>query len=248
MRKPIIAGNWKMHNTVKETLNTLKELLPLIINEDADIIICPNYISLNKASEFLGDTVVKLGAQNMHYEDKGAYTGEVSPVFLTEIGVKYIILGHSERRHIFGESNALVNKKVKSALKHNLNPILCVGETSEEREKNITFDVIKEQILYSLADLKDENLESLIIAYEPVWAIGTGKTATKEDANEAIGYIRKLLAEYFGERTATNTRILYGGSVKPDNIKDLMAMEQIDGALVGGASLKALDFSKIINY
>lgn len=237
-----------MHNTVKETLNTLKELLPLIINEDADIIICPNYISLNKASEFLGDTVVKLGAQNMHYEDKGAYTGEVSPVFLTEIGVKYIILGHSERRHIFGESNALVNKKVKSALKHNLNPILCVGETSEEREKNITFDVIKEQILYSLADLKDENLESLIIAYEPVWAIGTGKTATKEDANEAIGYIRKLLAEYFGERTATNTRILYGGSVKPDNIKDLMAMEQIDGALVGGASLKALDFSKIINY
>lgn len=237
-----------MHNTVKETLNTLKELLPLIINEDADIIICPNYISLNKASEFLGDTVVKLGAQNMHYEDKGAYTGEVSPVFLTEIGVKYIILGHSERRHIFGESNALVNKKVKSALKHNLNPILCVGETLEEREKNITFDVIKEQILYSLADLKDENLESLIIAYEPVWAIGTGKTATKEDANEAIGYIRNLLAEYFGERTATNTRILYGGSVKPDNIKDLMAMEQIDGALVGGASLKALDFSKIINY
>ena len=184
----------------------------------------------------------------MHYEDKGAFTGEVSPVFLKEIGVKYIILGHSERRHIFKESNDLVNKKIKSALRHKLQPILCVGETLEEREKDVTFDVIREQVLCSLGDLKSDDLKDLIIAYEPVWAIGTGKTATKEDANEAIGYIRKLLKDSFGEDTALNTRILYGGSVKPDNIKDLMAMEEIDGALVGGASLKALDFSKIVNY
>lgn len=248
MRKPIIAGNWKMHNTVKETLGTLKELLPLVENEEADIIICPNFISLSEASVFLSGSVVNLGAQNMHYEDKGAYTGEISPVFLKEIGVKYIILGHSERRHIFGESNDLINKKVKSALRHKLHPILCVGETLAEREKNITYDVIKEQMLCSLADLKGDDLEDLIIAYEPVWAIGTGKTATKVDANEAIGYIRKQLLKNFGEETAVSTRILYGGSVKPDNIKDLMSMEEIDGALVGGASLKALDFSKIINY
>lgn len=248
MRKPIIAGNWKMHNTVSETLDTLKELLPLTKKNDIDIIICPSFISLYEASKLLTDTIINLGAQNMHYEDKGAYTGEVSPVFLKEIGIDYIILGHSERRHIFGENNALINKKVKAALKHNLHPILCVGETLEEREKNITFDIIKEQIECSLADLKGENLENLIIAYEPVWAIGTGKTATKEDANEAIGYIRKLLSESFGKETAQNTRILYGGSVKPDNIKELMGMEEIDGALVGGASLKAQDFAKIINY
>lgn len=237
-----------MHNTVKETLSTLKELLPLVRNEEADIIICPNFVSLSEASVFLSDSAVNLGAQNMHYEDKGAFTGEVSPVFLKEIGVKYIILGHSERRHIFKESNDLVNKKIKSALRHKLQPILCVGETLEEREKDVTFDVIREQVLCSLGDLKSDDLKDLIIAYEPVWAIGTGKTATKEDANEAIGYIRKLLKDSFGEDTALNTRILYGGSVKPDNIKDLMAMEEIDGALVGGASLKALDFSKIVNY
>lgn len=248
MRKPIIAGNWKMHNTIREAKELVEALLPLIEKRDREVIVCPSFVCLSEVSKLLKGSDIALGAQNMHYEDKGAYTGEVSPLFLKEIGVSYVILGHSERRHIFGEKDDLINNKVKSALKHGLNPILCVGETLEEREKDITFEIIKDQIYDGLAGLENENLAKLVIAYEPVWAIGTGKTATKEDANEVIGYIRKLLTEKFGDEVGSNTRILYGGSVKPDNIKELMMMEEIDGALVGGASLKAEDFSKIANY
>ncbi len=248
MRKPIIAGNWKMYNTMSESKKMLKELIPLIHKNTNEVIICPNYTSLAEIFELLKDSDIKLGAQNMHFEDKGAYTGEVSPVFLKEIGVDYVILGHSERRKIFGESDELINKKVKAALKHGLNPILCVGETLEEREQNITFKIIKEQLESCLANLEKANLDKLVVAYEPVWAIGTGKTATKEDANEVIGYIRKWLSECISPKIARSTRILYGGSVKPNNIKELMEMNEIDGALVGGASLKAEDFSKIINY
>lgn len=248
MRRPIIAGNWKMHNNISEAQDLIKALTPLIEKRDREVIVCPSFVCLSEAAKLIKDSEVALGAQNMHFEDKGAFTGEVSPAFLKEVGVSYVILGHSERRHIFGEKDDLINNKVKAALKHGLNPILCVGETLEERETNITFDVIKNQIYGSLAGLEGENLGKLVIAYEPVWAIGTGKTATKEDANEVIGYIRKLLAEKFGGKVAENTRILYGGSVKPANIKELMEMEEIDGALVGGASLKAVDFSQIANY
>lgn len=237
-----------MHNTIGEAAELVKELVPLIDDKDREVVLCPSFISLSEISKLLKGTNIKLGAQNMYHEDKGAFTGEVSPIFLKEIGVTYVILGHSERRHIFGEKDELINNKVKSALKHDLSPILCVGETLTEREEGITHSVIRSQIEGSLKDLQGENLENLVIAYEPVWAIGTGKTATKEDANEVIGYIRQLLSEIFGRETGNNIRILYGGSVKPGNIKELMEMEQIDGALVGGASLKAEDFAKITNY
>jgi triosephosphate isomerase len=248
LRKPIIAGNWKMHNTISEALELVKALLPLIEEKDREVVICPSFISLPEVSKLLVNTRLKLGAQNMYCEDKGAYTGEVSPVFLKEVNVTYVILGHSERRHIFGEKDELINNKVKVALKYGLSPIMCVGETLDEREKGTTLDVIKSQVESGLEGLKGESLEKLVIAYEPVWAIGTGKTATKEDANEVIGYIRKLLTDNFGQQIGNNTRILYGGSVKPSNIKELMKMDEIDGALVGGASLKAEDFAKIVNY
>lgn len=237
-----------MHNTIAEARELILELLPLIEKRDREVVLCPSFVCLSEAAELLKDSSAALGAQNMHYEDKGAYTGEVSPLFLKEVGVTYVILGHSERRHIFGEKDDIINNKVKAALKHGLSPIVCVGETLEEREANTTFEVINNQINGSLAGLENENLAKLVIAYEPVWAIGTGKTATKEDANEVIGYIRKLLKEMFSQDTADKTRILYGGSVKPANIKELMDMEEIDGALVGGASLNAVDFSRIVNY
>lgn len=248
MRKPIIAGNWKMHNTIGEAKELIEALLPLVEKRDREVVVCPSFVCLSEASNLLKSTDIALGAQNMHYEDKGPFTGEVSPVFLKEIGVSYVILGHSERRHVFGEKDDFINNKIKAALNHGLNPILCVGETLEEKESKITFDVIRNQMEGSLAGLEQGNLDKLVIAYEPVWAIGTGKTATKEDANEVIGYIRELLTEKFGSKAGAETRILYGGSVKPGNIKELMDMEQIDGALVGGASLDAVDFSRIVNY
>lgn len=237
-----------MNNTMEEGEKLVTHLLGLIEKRDREVIICPSFVCLSRAAELLKGHDVVLGAQNMHYEDMGAFTGEVSPLFLKEVGVTYVILGHSERRHIFGEKDDLINKKVKAALKHDMNPIVCVGETLEERESNITFEIIRSQVYGSLAGLEKEKMGKLVIAYEPVWAIGTGKTATKEDANEVIGYIRKLLAEKFGREVGDKTRILYGGSVKPANIKELMDMEEIDGALVGGASLKAVEFSEIVNY
>lgn len=237
-----------MHNTINEALEMIDKLLPQIEKKDREIIICPNYTILYQLSKVFENTELKLGSQNMYYEEKGAYTGEISPVFLKDAGVTHVIIGHSERRHVFGEDDESINKKIKTAIEYGLNPILCVGEVLLEREKGITLEVIKEQIEKGLLNLKEESLKNLIIAYEPVWAIGTGKTATKEDANEVIGYIRKLLKDSFSENLGSKTRILYGGSVKPSNIKELMGMSEIDGVLVGGASLKADEFAKIINY
>lgn len=248
MRIPVIAGNWKMNKTVTEAVELVNELKPLVKDSKVEIVVCPTAVCLNEAVKTVGGSNIGVGAQNMYHKDSGAFTGEISPVFLTDMEVKYVVLGHSERRQYFNEANSDVNNKVVSALKHGLKPILCVGETLEERETKKTFEVIKQQINESLANMKEINLDNLIIAYEPVWAIGTGKTATKEDANEVIGYIRGLLKDNFGAEVAEKTRILYGGSVKSSNVKELMEMSEIDGALVGGASLVAEEFSKIVNF
>ncbi|MGE5629759.1 MAG: triose-phosphate isomerase [Caulobacteraceae bacterium] len=248
MRRVVIAGNWKMNKTVGEAVKLVTDLLPLVKNAKAEVVVCPPFVDLSEVEKAVNGSNMGVGAQNMYYKDSGAFTGEVSPVFLKDMKIEYVILGHSERRQFFKEDDSEINKKVLAALNHGLKPILCVGETLEEREKGEAFKVITTQIDGSLTGMKGMNLDDLIIAYEPVWAIGTGKTATSEDANTVIGFIRKLLRERFGDSVADNTRILYGGSVKSSNIKELMGMPEIDGALVGGASLDAVEFSKIVNY
>ncbi len=248
MRRPVIAGNWKLNKTVSEAVELISALKPVVKDAAAEVVICPTAICLTEAVSAVGGTNIGVGAQNMFHKDSGAFTGEISPVFLKAANVEYVILGHSERRQYFKETDADINKKVIAALNHGLKPILCIGETLEEREGGTTFEVITTQIDGSMADMKEMNLDNLIIAYEPVWAIGTGKTATKEDANEVIGFIRKLLRERFGDKVADATRILYGGSVKASNAKELMEMPEIDGALVGGASLDVNEFANIVNY
>lgn len=248
MRRPLIAGNWKMNKTVSEAVKLVEDLKPLVKGAAAEVAVCPTFVCLNDVVKALSGSNIGVGAQNMYYKESGAYTGEISPVFLKDMKVEYVILGHSERREYFKESDAEINKKVIAALDHGLKPILCVGETLEQREAGTTFKVIGAQVEGCVAGLKGRKLDDLIIAYEPVWAIGTGKTATSQDANEVIGFIRKQLAELLGKETADKTRILYGGSVKSSNVKELMAMPEIDGALVGGASLDASEFSKIVNY
>lgn len=248
MRRPIIAGNWKMNKTVCEAVKLVEDLMPLVKGAAAEVVVCPTFVCLNEVVRVSGDSNIGVGAQNMYYKESGAYTGEISPVFLKDMKVKYVILGHSERRQYFNENDSEINKKVIAALDHELKPILCVGETLEQRETGIAFDIISAQVKGCLSGLENRNLDDLIIAYEPVWAIGTGKTATSQDANEVIGFIRKQLAEILGNEVADKTRILYGGSVKSSNTKELMNMPEIDGALVGGASLDANEFSKIINY
>jgi len=243
MRKTIIAGNWKMNKTVGEAISLVKELKNLLKDiDDREIVICPPFTSLAPVAAELKASNIALGAQNMHFEKQGAFTGEISPSMLKEIGVKYVIIGHSERRHILNEDDELINKKIKSALENKLKPILCVGETLEERNKDKTKNIVGEQINQGLKDIK----KPVTIAYEPVWAIGTGKTATSEQAEEVHLFIRKLLSELFDEKTAENTSILYGGSVKPQNIKELISKDDIDGALVGGASLDAKSFTEIV--
>lgn len=248
MRRPVIAGNWKMNKTVGESVELVKGLMPLVKGAKAEVVVCPTFVSLNEVVKTLKGSNIGVGAQNMYHKDSGAFTGEISPAALKDMKVEYVILGHSERRQYFKEDDAEINKKVVAALNHGLKPILCVGETLDEREKGITFKVIETQVSGCLSGMEGKNLEDLIIAYEPVWAIGTGKTATSEDANEVIGFIRKLLREKLGDVAADDTRILYGGSVKSSNIKELMSMPEIDGGLVGGASLEAEEFSKIVNY
>lgn len=245
MRVPLIAGNWKMNKTPAEAVQLVNDLKSLVQNAAAEVAICPPYVALSDVLKAVEGSNIKVGAQNMYHQDNGAYTGEISPVFLKAMNIEYVILGHSERRQYFGESNEEINKKLAASFKHGLKPILCVGETLEERENGTTFEVIKEQVQKCLADLSGYNLEQLVVAYEPVWAIGTGRTATKEDANEVIAFIRQQLKEVIGEELSLSTRILYGGSVKSSNIKELMDMPEIDGALVGGASLEANEFSKI---
>ncbi|PRR84584.1 triose-phosphate isomerase [Clostridium vincentii] len=248
MRKAIIAGNWKMNYTPDEAVKMINELKPLVNKATCEVVICPTFVCLDAAIKAAAGSNVKISAQNMHFEEKGAFTGEVSPGMLEAMGVDYVVLGHSERREYFNETDEALNKKVKVAFAHKLIPILCCGESLEQRENGTTNDVISGQIKADLAGLDTKLAEKLIIAYEPIWAIGTGKTATNEQANDTIKAIRDVVAEMFGKEVADKVRIQYGGSVKPNSIKDQMAMSDIDGALVGGASLLALDFSQIVNY
>lgn len=249
MRKPIIAGNWKMNKTASETKKLIEELKPLLSDvTTVDIVVCPPFVNLESAAAALNGSNIKLGAQNMYFEDSGAYTGEVSPAMLKELGVEYVILGHSERRQYFGETDEGVNKKVKAALKYDLMPIVCVGETLEEREAGITNEVVCKQTKLALLGLSDDEAAGIVLAYEPIWAIGTGKTATAEDANDTIAAIRASVNEAFSTDTAVKIRIQYGGSMKPSNAGELMAKPDIDGGLIGGAALKAEDFSKVVKY
>lgn len=247
MRKPIIAGNWKMNNTIQESINLVNEIKSYTLDKDVEAVICVPFISLSEVKNLLKGSEIKLGAQNMHWEEKGAFTGEISPIMLKEIGTDYCIIGHSERRQYFNETDESVNLKLKSALKYGILPIICVGETLEEREENRAEEVVKNQIIKGLEGIAAESIKDIVIAYEPIWAIGTGKTASSDDANNMCAFIRSIIGDlYSGEKE--NIRIQYGGSVKPDNIKELMEKSDIDGALVGGASLKADDFQKLINY
>ena len=248
MRRPIIAGNWKMHKTPDEAAAMIKELAPLVKDTDVEVVICAPFTALQAVKEAAAGTNIKVGAQNMHWEEKGAFTGEVSPVMLNALGIEYVIIGHSERREYFAETDETVNKKVHSAFAHGLTPIVCVGETLAQREEGVTRTLVEGQTRAALQGLSLENVKNCVIAYEPIWAIGTGKTATSEDANEVIGYIRNTIADMFGKEAADAIRIQYGGSMKPENAAELMAMPEIDGGLVGGASLKAADFAKIVNY
>ena len=250
MRKPIIAGNWKMNGTIAsgsiliEAFNSVLQDMEL----SCDVVVCPPFTAIERAVVLTKNTAIEVGAQTMDYHDAGAFTGEISPLMLTEVGVNYVIIGHSERREYYGETDETVNAKIKSAFHHNLNPIVCVGESLEHRETGHTLDWITSQLKGALADIPKEQVSQLIIAYEPIWAIGTGKTATDEQANETIKAIRNILAEMFGKEVADKIRIQYGGSVKPGTIKAQMAQSDIDGALVGGASLVATDFAQIVNY
>lgn len=247
MRKPIIAGNWKMNNTIQESINLVNEIKSYTLDKDVEAVICVPFIALSDVKNLLEGSEIKLGAQNMHWEEKGAFTGEISPIMLKEIGTDYCIIGHSERRQYFNETDESVNLKLKSALKYGILPIICVGETLEEREENRAEEVVKNQIIKGLEGIAAESIKDIVIAYEPIWAIGTGKTASSDDANNMCAFIRSIIGDlYSGEKE--NIRIQYGGSVKPDNIKELMEKSDIDGALVGGASLIADDFQKLINY
>ncbi len=248
MRTPIIAGNWKMHYTIDEAVKLVEELKPLVKDAKCEVVVCPTFVCLDAVKEAVEGTNIKVGAQNMHFEEKGAYTGEVSGEMLKSINVEYVIIGHSERRQYFAETDETVNKKIKAAFKYGLKPIVCVGETLEEKEAGKTAEIITNQTKLALEGLTNEQVENTIIAYEPIWAIGTGKTATSEDANNSIKEIRNKIAEIYGQDTASRVIIQYGGSVKSTNAKELFEMSDIDGGLVGGASLKAEEFSKIVNY
>ena len=248
MRRKIIAGNWKMNMLPGEAIEMINELTPLVKDTKNEVILCVPYTDLFYALLTAQNTNIKIGAQNMHFEESGAYTGEVSGKMLKSINVEYVIIGHSERREYFNETDETVNKKIKAAFKYGLKPIVCVGETLEQREAGKAVDVITKQTELALEGLNNEQVENTIIAYEPIWAIGTGKTATSEDANNAIKEIRNKISEIYGEETASKVIIQYGGSVKSSNAKELFNMSDIDGGLVGGASLKAEEFSKIVNY
>lgn len=249
MRKPFIAGNWKMYTNVEEARKLAIALKNKVISvKDVDIVVAPPFTNLVPVYEIIKDSNIKLSAQNLFNENYGAYTGEVNADMILSAGCKYVIIGHSERRQYFKEDDMLLRKKVKNALEKGLIPIFCIGETLEERESNVTEKVIDSQIKNGLSSLSIDEFQKVIIAYEPVWAIGTGKTATPQQAQDVHAFIRKLISSIYNEETAMNTIILYGGSVKPDNVKSLMAEKDIDGALVGGASLKAEDFTKIIKF
>ncbi len=248
MRKKIIAGNWKMNMLPNEAISFIEELAPLVKDTKNEVILCVPYTDLFYALLTAQNTNIKIGAQNMHFEESGAYTGEVSGKMLKSINVEYVIIGHSERRQYFNETDETVNKKIKAAFQYGLKPIVCVGETLEQREAGKTEEIITKQTELALEGLTEEQVKNTIIAYEPIWAIGTGKTATKEDANNSIKAIRNKIVEIYGQMVADEVIIQYGGSVKSTNAKELFEMSDIDGGLVGGASLKAEEFSKIVEF
>lgn len=247
MRKPIIAGNWKMHKTIAEALEFVNEVKDRVNNDKVEAVICAPFTLLKDLKQATKGTNIKIGAQNMHFEEKGAFTGEISPLMLKELDMDYVVIGHSERRQYFNETDETVNKKVLKALEVGIDPILCVGETLEEREAGNTKDVCKVQVEKALENVSKEDLAKVVIAYEPVWAIGTGKTATSKQANDVISYIREVIASVYGE-VANKVRIQYGGSVKPSNVVEIMEQSDIDGALVGGASLQPADYIALVNY
>ena len=247
-RRPIIAGNWKMNKTPDEAKELIEALIPLVADAKCEVVVCPPYVDLCCVGKAIKGTNIKLGAQNIHWAEKGAFTGEISADMLKARGVEYAIVGHSERRQYFGETDETVNKRALAALNAGITPIICVGESLEQREAGITDELVSNQTVAALKDMTNAQVESLVIAYEPIWAIGTGKTATKEDANATIGVIRKAIAGVFGDATANKVRIQYGGSMNPKNASELMAMPEIDGGLIGGASLKAEDFSKVVHF
>ncbi len=247
MRKKIIAANWKMYKTCSETENFIKEFKILAGNyNEKEVVICPPFTSLYVAKNLLEDTPFKLGAQNLFWEKEGAYTGEVSPIMLKDLNCSYVIIGHSERRQYFSESDEMINKKIKAAFAHGLTPIFCVGEKWEERQRGMTEEIIKRQVKNGLEGLEKNYIENLVIAYEPVWAIGTGHSAKGEDANEVARLIREIIAEMYGRDISEKIRIQYGGSVNPQNISEFLSQSEIDGALVGGASLKPESFWGIV--
>lgn len=247
MRKPIIAGNWKMNKTSFEAISLANELKRELLDiSQVDIVICPPFHVLPEVHDVILETNIGLGAQNLYWEDSGAFTGEVSAPMIKDVGGSYVIIGHSERRQFFGETDEMVNKKIKAALEHGLTPIVCVGENLQEREAGRAFEVIETQCKGSLVNLNAEEMKKIVLAYEPVWAIGTGKTASPQQAQEVHGFIRDLLKKMYNDDVAATVRIQYGGSVKPDNIAELISQEDIDGALVGGASLKADSFAAIV--
>ncbi len=248
MRRKVIAGNWKMNMLPDETINFIKEITPLVKDTENEVILCVPYTDLFYALLNAQDTNIKIGAQNMHFEENGAYTGEISGKMLESIGVEYVIIGHSERREYFAETDETVNKKLKAAFKYGLKPIVCVGETLEQRDQGKTIEVITRQTRLALDGLTKEQVQGTIIAYEPIWAIGTGKTATADDANDSIKKIREEIAKIYGNDTAECVIIQYGGSVKSSNARELFTKSDIDGGLVGGASLKPEEFAKIVNF
>lgn len=246
MRKIIVAGNWKMNKTATETREFLKELVPLVEGKNVEIVIGTPFTSLESAMNITRGSNIKIAAQNMNPKESGAYTGEISPLMLTDLGVEYVILGHSERREYYKESNEFINEKVLAALKHSLKPILCFGETLEERESNVTEKIVEDQLRKGLANVSSEDIKNVVLAYEPVWAIGTGKTATSEQAQEVHEFIRKLLINMYGEELAQEVTVQYGGSMKPENAFELMSQKDIDGGLIGGAALQVESFIKLV--
>ena len=247
MRKKIVAGNWKMNKTPSEAGELVNMLKPLCANEDVDVVFCVPAIDIIPAMEAAKGSNIAIGAENMYYEESGAYTGEISPAMLVDAGVKYVVLGHSERREYFAETNETVNKKMLKAFEHGITPIMCCGETLEQREQGVTMDFIRQQVKVGFLNVTADQAKTAVIAYEPIWAIGTGKTATTEQAQEVCAEIRKCIAEIYDDATAAAIRIQYGGSVNAKTAPDLFAQADIDGGLVGGASLKA-DFGQIVNY
>ncbi len=247
MRRKIITGNWKMNKTPSETVTLINELKPLVANEEVDVVFCVPAISLTTAIEAAKGSNINIGAENMYFEESGAFTGEIAPNMLTDIGVKYVIIGHSERREYFAETDETVNKKVLKAFEHNITPIICCGESLTQREQGVTIDFIRQQIKVAFLNVTADQAKASVIAYEPIWAIGTGKVATTEQAQEVCAAIRVCIGEIYDEATAAAIRIQYGGSVTADSAAELFSQADIDGGLVGGASLKP-DFGKIVNY